>query len=140
MDNASFEIFSLETMAKDQAKAEEFADYLEERGLLSAPANLKSSILEKSRQPDVQIIAGSNHLSKKIQLLRYSLKVGLAAACSIGFIIAMPRLKGRYALFPQTLSTVPVYVGAYEKIQEWNGKINEFSKSFFHMEVPLYDE
>lgn len=139
MDNASFEIFSLETMAKDQAKAEEFADYLEERGLLSAPANLKSSILERSRQPDIQIIAGSNRLSKKM-LLHYSLKVGLAAACSIGFIIAMPRLNDRYSFFPQTLSRVPVYVGAYEKIQEWNGKINEFSKSFFHMEVPLYDE
>ena len=140
MDSTFSENFSLETMSEDPAKAEEFADYLEERGLLSAPANLKSSILEKSRQPDVRLIAGSNHLSKKTLLLRYSLKVSLAAACSIGFIIAMPRLHDRYSVTPQALSRVPVYVEAYEKIQEWNGKINEFSKSFFHMEVPLYDE
>lgn len=140
MDNTSYEKFPLETMAKDQAKAEEFADYLEERGLLSAPANLKSSILERSRQPDVRLIAGSNRLSKKTQLIRYSLKVSLAAACSIGFIIAMPRLHSRYSVSPQASPKVPVYVEAYEKIQEWNGKINEFSKSLLHMEVPLYDE
>lgn len=140
MDNISFGNFSLETMAADQVKAEEFADYLEERGLLSAPANLKSSILEKSRQPDIRIIAGSNQLSKKTLLLRYSLKVSLAAACSIGVIAAMPRLHDRYQISPQASSRVPVYVEAYEKIQEWNGKINEFSKSFLHMEVPLYDE
>jgi len=140
MDNTFSENFSLETMSEDLAKAEEFADYIEKRGLLPAPANLKSSILERSRQPDVRLIAGSNHLSKKTQLLRYSLKVSLAAACSIGFIIAMPQLHHRYSVSPQALSRVPVYVEAYEKIQEWNGKINEFSKSFFHMEVPLYDE
>ena len=140
MDNTLFENISLEAMAEDQAIAEEFADYLEERGLLSAPANLKSSILDRSRQADVRLIAGSNHLSKKTALFSYSLKVGLAAACSIGVIIAMPQLHDRYSVSPQALSRVPVYVEAYEKIQEWNGKINEFSKSFFHMEVPLYDE
>lgn len=140
MDNISFENFSLEAMASDQAKAEEFAEYLEKRGLLKAPGNLKSSILKRSRQADVRIIAGSNHLSKKTQLFRYSLKVSLAAACSIGVIIAMPRLYSRYTVAPHSSPRLPVYVEAYEKIQEWNGKINQFSKSLFDLEVPLYDE
>lgn len=140
MDNTFLEDFSLEAMAKDQAKAEKFADTLEERGLLSAPANLKSSILARSRQPNIRLIASSNCLSVKTQLLRYSLKVSLAAACSIGVIIAMPKLHDRYSVSLQALSRVPVYVEAYEKIQEWNKKINEFSKTFFHMEVPLYDK
>lgn len=140
MDNTFFETFSLEAMAGDSAKAEEFADRLEKRGLYSAPANLKSSILERSRQADVRLIAGSNHLSKKTQLFRYSLKVSLAAACSIGFIIAMPQLRDRYPVSPRASARPPIYVEAYEKIQKWNGKINELSKSFFDLEVRFYDE
>ena len=140
MDDSSLKIFSLEVMADDQEKAEEFADYLERRGLLAAPGNLKSSILERSKQADVLIIAGSNRLSKKTQLFRYSLKVSLAAACSIGVIIAMPGPRERYTAAPQASQRVPIYVEAYEKIQEWNGKINQFSKSLLDLEVPLYDE
>lgn len=140
MDNASFPIASLEAMARDLKKAEAFADSLEERGRLKAPANLKASILERSRQPDVQIIAGSNHLSKKMQLLRYSLKISFAAACSIGVIIAMPRLHDRYSISSQALPKAGAYVQAHEKIQEWNGKISQFSKSFFQPEVFSHDE
>lgn len=140
MDNRFFEKFSLEAMADDPAKAEEFADYLERRGLLAAPGNLKSSILERSRQADIRIIAGSNQLSKKTQLFRYSLKVSLAAACSIGVIITMPGPHERHSAASQTYRRVPIYVEAYEKIQEWNGKINQFSKSLFDLEVSLYDE
>lgn len=140
MDNTFFETFSLEAMAQNEAEAEAFADRLEELGLYRAPANLKSSILNRSRQADVQLIAGTNHFSKKTRLLCYSLKVGLAAACSIGFIIAMPRLRNRYSVFPQASDRLPIHVEAYEKIQEWNGKINELSKSFFDLEVSLYDQ
>lgn len=140
MDNTFFETFSLEAMAQDEAEAEAFADRLEELGLYMAPFNLKSSILNGSRQADVRLIAGTNHFSKKTRLLCYSLKVGLAAACSIGFIIAMPRLRNRYPVFPQASDRLPIHVEAYEKIQEWHGKINELSKSFFDLEVSLYDQ
>ena len=57
--------FSLEAMAQDEAEAEAFADRLEELGLYMAPFNLKSSILNGSRQADVRLIAGTNHFSKK---------------------------------------------------------------------------
>ena len=63
MDNISYKIFSLETMALDSSAAEEYADYLEDKGLLKAPSNLKSSILERSRHLDVQLVAGTNQLS-----------------------------------------------------------------------------
>lgn len=140
MDGTFYETFSLEAMAADQKEAEAFANRLEETGLYRAPANLKSSILQQSRQLDVRLIAGTNHLSKKTQLFRYSLKVSLAAACSIGFIIAMPRLHERYTVSLSASSSSPIHVEAYEKLQKWNGKISELSKSFFDLEVPLYDE
>ena len=57
---------------------EQFADYIENQELITAPAHLKSSIMERSRDLDVQIVAGSNHLSKRLQLFYFSLKVGAA--------------------------------------------------------------
>ena len=83
MDNTSFDTFSLEEIASDLSEAQRFGDLLEQQGLLKAPANLKASVLERSRQADVRLIAGTNHFSKKTRLLCYSLKGGLAAACSI---------------------------------------------------------
>ena len=37
---------------------EQFADYIENQELITAPAHLKSSIMERSRDLDVQIVAG----------------------------------------------------------------------------------
>ena len=53
---------------------ERFADYIETQELITAPKHLKSDILERSRNLDVQIIAGSNHLSKRLQLFYFSRK------------------------------------------------------------------
>lgn len=44
----------------DKDMAELLAEMAESRGLLTAPANLKAEILEKSRQIDVQIAAGAH--------------------------------------------------------------------------------
>lgn len=82
-------------MAGDPREAERFADLLEKQGLLTAPANLKSAVLERSRQADIRVIAGSNHLSKKAELFRYSLKVGLTMACSIALLLVTPDSRRR---------------------------------------------
>lgn len=140
MDNTSLETFSLEAMARDSAQAQLFADRLEQQGLYTAPANLKSSILERSRQMDVRLIAGTNQLSERVQLLRYGFKVGLVAACSIAVIAVMPQLHDRHPVLQQSRTYTPAYVEAYKKIQEWNGKIDDFSKLLFNLEVPSYDE
>ena len=89
MDNTSFDTFSLEEIASDLSEAQRFGDLLEQQGLLKAPANLKASVLERSRQADVRLIANGNRLSKRTELIRYSLKVSLAAACSIAVIVTM---------------------------------------------------
>lgn len=138
MDNISYKIFSLETMALDSSAAEEYADYLEDKGLLKAPSNLKSSILERSRHLDVQLVAGTNQLSKKTQLFFYGLKVGFAVACSIVAVAAAPGLPaGHFKL--QTDTDMAVHMELYEKFQEWNGKINNLSKTLLNLEVTFYD-
>lgn len=68
------------------------AGYVEQQELLKAPPRLKSSIMERSRALDVQIVAGSNHLSAKLQMFYYSLKVAAAVACSLALLLAVPEL------------------------------------------------
>ena len=69
---------------------EQFADYIENQELITAPAHLKSSIMERSRDLDVQIVAGSNHLSKRLQLFYFSLKVGAAVLCALTMLTILP--------------------------------------------------
>lgn len=138
MDNMFNTEFSLEAMASDLSAAERFGDHLEQQGLTSAPANLKSSILARSRHMDVRILAGTGRLSKKAELFLYGLKVGFAVACSIAAVGAVPRLYAGHSVHgPQ--ENPPVYMEFYEKIQEWNGIINDFSKSLMNLEVSFYD-
>ena len=138
MDNFLNMNVSLEAMASDCSAAEAFADYLEQQGLTQAPANMKSSILERSRHMDVQLIAGTNQLSKKAELFFYGLKVGFAVACSIAAIIAAPRLSAGYSVL-RIRENTPAHMDLYEKLQEWNGIIDEFSKSMMNLEVSFYD-
>ncbi|MFQ9664347.1 MAG: hypothetical protein ACLRXA_20720 [Clostridium sp.] len=69
---------------------EQFADYIENQELITAPAHLKSSIMERSRDLDVLIVAGSNHLSKRLQLFYFSLKVGAAVLCALTMLTILP--------------------------------------------------
>lgn len=127
MDNISFDTFSLEEIASDLSEAERFADLLEQQGLFAAPSNLKSSVLERSRQMDIQMIAGSNRFSRKTELIRYSLKVSLAAACSIAIIATVPSSNRDHV--------PPLHMEAYEKMQILTGKFVRFSRSLLNMEV-----
>lgn len=80
----------LRHLASCDCCAEQLADCLEDHGLLHAPKNMKAEILNKSRQFDIQIVAKSNHASKKMELFYYTLKVGLAAAFAIVVLVLTP--------------------------------------------------
>ena len=54
----------LERASSSSFYAERLADLVESQGLISAPANLKSSVLARTRQLDIKLVAGSNRLSK----------------------------------------------------------------------------
>ena len=53
------------------------------------PAYLAEEITERVHQPDVVIAQKAHTTSKKVQLLLYSLKVGVALAASIYMLFAM---------------------------------------------------
>lgn len=83
----------------NEYQAERLAEMVENQGLMTAPANLKSAILKRSRQMDVQMIAEANHLGRQAELFFYGLKVGAAVACSIGLILAAPLITRNFAGF-----------------------------------------
>lgn len=132
---------ALEHIASCSFCADQLAAYVEEHAMLTAPKHMQDSILARSRQLDVLVIASSNRASKKMQLLCYSLKVGFAAAFALGLLLWQPETMQFSLLPPVTLeshesSSRPLY----DKAQQITDKINGFSKQLFQSEVTFYDE
>lgn len=73
---------------------EQIALQTEKQELLAAPARMKSEILSKLNLPEVQIIAKSNRISKKLELFYFSLRVGTAVLCSLALLSFAPALPG----------------------------------------------
>lgn len=67
--------------------AEQFAEWMEEDVCMEPPVYLKEEIKRCTRQLDVQTVVRVKQTSKRIQLLVYSLKVGLAVAASIFLLV-----------------------------------------------------
>lgn len=87
----------LEHISSCEYCAAMFAEVAEEMTLESAPANLKSSILHQANTfpmqnqaavLPIQLRTKPHMLSKQLQLLLYSMKIGVAAACAILMIFA----------------------------------------------------
>lgn len=114
--------------------ADKLADTIEAQGLMNAPANLKSSVLERSKQMDVQLIARSNQLSKKLELFSYGLKVSAAVVCCVGFILITPTSREETFFSRLPSEHTPLHVEASEKIHTWTEKIQDFSKQIWDRE------
>ena len=119
-----------------------FAGYIENRELLTAPASMKASILERSKGLDVQIIAGSNHLSKKLQMFYYSLKVGAAVLCALALLAIVPDLTAKPAsrpVYPALETQDKGQWGYYEKVDHFTKQLNRLT-NLKNMEVMQHDK
>ena len=141
MDNSHLNDLDLD------AFAQALADAAESRGLLQAPANLKESILERSRQPDMVLQAQSNRLSRKLTLLGYGLRVAAAAAASVAFILIVPVADSgfqREELKQQALEDISdltrhqTAVPVYRRIQDAFGVLSR--DSIFNLEEWIDDK
>lgn len=144
--NADF----LARAAKDDFYAEQLADLVESQGLMKAPINLKSSIMERSRQLDVQVIAKSNLASKKLELFYYGLKLSAAVAVSVCFILIAPTLNQRsYRTMGQDFISrrqeqlsdtyAPIHERFSDQLKDLSGAAQEFFLETLNMEVFLHD-
>lgn len=68
--------------------AEQFGNWMEEGMLEEPPGYLKEEVMGRAHQIDVQAAVKLKETSRQVQLLVYSLKVGLAVAASI-FLLAV---------------------------------------------------
>ena len=143
MDNSHLNDLDLD------AFAQALADAAESRGLLQAPANLKESILERSRQPDMVLQAQSNRLSRKLTLFGYGLRVAAAAAASVAFILMVPAADSgfqREELKQQALEDISdltrrrrqTAVPVYRRIQDAFGVLSR--DSIFNLEEWIDDK
>ena len=141
MDNSHLNDLDLD------AFAQALADAAESRGLLQAPANLKESILERSRQPDMVLQAQSNRLSRKLTLFGYGLRVAAAAAASVAFILMVPAADSgfqREELKQQALEDISdltrhqTAMPVYRRIQDAFGVLSR--DSIFNLEEWIDDK
>ncbi len=79
----------LKQAGSSYACAEKLVTDLEkEELLLECPAYLTEQILERVKQPDIQVPVAIKRTSKQLQLLLYSLKVGAAVAVALLMLMA----------------------------------------------------
>ncbi len=71
-------IKELQSITDSDFKLELFADRIEADFMVPAPRDFKESVMKAALRPEVQIEKKTRELSRKAQLLLYSLKVGTA--------------------------------------------------------------
>ena len=128
MDYRNLQREQLEEISRSDWLAEDFADHIQEDFLISAPPDLKSSVIRRCAQPDVQLAAGARSLSRRTRLLLYSLKVGAAVAASVLLLALLP------ATFPPgggPGASVPFY----QKAQQITHGLNRITYNFTDWEV-----
>lgn len=62
--------------------SEQFANYMTSN-IMKAPRGFKENILDQVKRPEVQLVVNSKMVSKKMQLVWYSIKVGVATVSAL---------------------------------------------------------
>lgn len=112
----------------------QFVNITEEQELLKAPDNMREAIMEKANSLPVQLTMQTNLISKKIQLLTYSLKVSTAVICTLlllGFVHSPE--------FMITTPEVSISCQIKDKTNDWVSRFNEFSTNIFQREDQQHD-
>lgn len=106
--------------------------HVEQHQLIQAPKHLKASVLTRSRQPDIRFIAGTNQVSRRLQLFYFSLKVSAAVLCALTLLTAAPALSSRL----ETRSDKQL--SYYERIDNLTSQLNRLSNT--NLEEIHYDK
>lgn len=99
MDNCQEESF-LKHTGTCTFCAEKFGSWMEE-SLMEPPSYLKEEITRRTRQLDVQTAVKVKQTSKQVQLMMYSLKVGLAVVASIFLLTVTSGIQNMNVEMPQ---------------------------------------
>lgn len=137
----------LERILDSEPDMENFIRQIEENSMVNAPHYLKDSIIGRSRQLDVQAAVKTRQLSKRLQLLCYSLRVGAAVAGALLFLVFSTSLMQNFPAMGAEREPVSMSrpddmpsSGLYEKADKIADYIYQISHQIINMEVPTYDK
>lgn len=106
---------------------------VEAEGLLKAPVHMKAEILERAKRPEYQIALQTRRISRKMQFLFYSLKVGAAVATALLLLFAVPREipqnDGFYAKEPGVKREASIGEQFNEGLRGFNQMLTELTTS-----------
>lgn len=119
----------LEAMTKRDFDLELFADQIESEYGISAPRDLKASILKEAARPEIQLEVKTRELSRKAQLFFYTLKVGTAVAGALLLLSITPKLTASPPLPPGSRQEMRLQDPG-RKIREHSKKITGFFQQF----------
>ncbi len=88
--NARIYLETLEEIAESDDLLNAFADETLRHYGLTAPHDFADSVMKKSRTLNIQAVAKTNQASRKLQLLIYGLRVGVAVAGALVLLFALP--------------------------------------------------
>lgn len=120
----------LEHISSCEYCAAAFAEVAEKMTLMKAPANLKSSIMHQAGALPVQLQTRKYALSKNMQLMLYSMKIGAAVLCSI---IMLFTVDANMLHVPET--TLPGRTWLSDTADKVTQSIHTFTDQFIHGEV-----
>ncbi|MCI9530976.1 MAG: hypothetical protein HFH38_04370 [Lachnospiraceae bacterium] len=128
--------------------AERFGDWMEEPGAatVAPPRYLKEEIQSRTRQIDIQAVQRLKETSRQMQLVLYSLKVGLAVAVSIFLLVLTTDLqdmdlvhrKGQHTQQQDSHARQEQdggFIGSLRRgSREITGALNDLSNGFFRVD------
>ncbi|NLK78998.1 MAG: hypothetical protein GX284_15100 [Clostridiales bacterium] len=127
--------------------AEQFGNWME-HDLMEPPAYLKEEIVKRTRQVDVQTVVKVKRTTKRMQLMIYSLKVGLAVVASIFLLTITTNFQNMKSVAPQEQSKQTESVQRKESITDRlnqgssfvNDALNSMTSGFFQIERETSEE
>jgi len=126
--------------------ADQFAlEMLED--IIAAPRDLKANILKASKRPDVQIAIKAKEVSKRVQLLIYSLKVCTATVCALLLLLFTMNLTDPNENNQTAASNVStdkessysITTAIRDSVDKLNIGMLNFSNNLINMEVVEHD-
>ncbi len=113
--NSADKIEFLEHISGCDYCADHFASLMSDE-VLTAPRDLKANLMKAVNRPDIRLAKKTKDTSKSLQLIWYSLKVGMATVCALALLIITMNLS-HIVNTSQTPPTV-TFVGIKEPSKE----------------------
>lgn len=129
-------IKELQSITDSDFKLELFADRIEADFMVPAPRDFRESVMKAALRPEVQIEKKTRELSRKVQLLLYSLKVGTAVAGALFLLSIAPDFS--HEVPPSVFSQEAMPRDSSWKLKRANDRLSGYIRQFSDDIIPQW--